>query len=262
MFSATTSTLIRQSAPDVWRLLTSGRALSRWFAESEDLRPEGDFRFDFGDGDHFTGQVVKWQEAVTLGLRWRFWSVGPAFDVRFELAEGGDGTTEVTVTDRGARSQGEADELKAGWEDFLVRLAQHAHTGARCRYRWTESISACAFAPWPPPAMVAALGEGQWWAERFPTGQRLIPPDDERTVRIGVLHPQEPDRLTVARLVAQPHERGTRVQLTHTGFAGMPGDRQVARRRQAALLWAAALAEMESSVAPVASERLGLPGAP
>jgi len=151
----------------VWSYLTVGELIGRWFADCAGLHARGRFRFEFGDGDYFVGEVTDWQEARALGLTWRFMGIGPTYEIRIELAPCALGTR-VAVSDRGATSAEEARSLREGWMDFLTRLVQSMSTGRVTRYEWSDAISATALVGPDDAQVIAMVSEVPWWGARFP----------------------------------------------------------------------------------------------
>ena len=99
--------------------------LAKWFADTERFAPGEPVRMDFGDGDFFSGRVIEWDPGIILGLRWKFVGCGPEYEVRFSMLRR-KGGTELTVQDRGAITVEEAECLRVGWSEFLMRFEKIA----------------------------------------------------------------------------------------------------------------------------------------
>jgi uncharacterized protein YndB with AHSA1/START domain len=246
-------TIVKASLDDTWRCLTAPAIVSEWFASTESIGPDGPVLFDFGDGDFFAGRVTDWQPRAGLRLDWRFWDVGPSYDIRYLLTRAGEGT-QVTVTDTGAGTEEEAASLCEGWDDFLTRLRHRAETGQACRYRWTDTIGSTCFAE-DVAALRARLADAAWWRARFPGAHLTL--RSEEAGRAGhdaayALEMTAPDWhgiVTQARVRFDSHLDRSCLRVTHTGWAALPHDIQVGIRRRQAERWRDFLAAVEAEFA-------------
>jgi uncharacterized protein YndB with AHSA1/START domain len=125
----------------VWSAITEPDRIARWLGDlAAPMRAGTAVRLDFGDGDFFDIAVDEVRRGEMVAFRWRFLGVGPESEVRWWLGTPGDGTT-LTVDDRcPGRPASEAAQLRAGWLDFLDRLATYLLTGESARYRWRDVI--------------------------------------------------------------------------------------------------------------------------
>ena len=256
MFTVAQRHPIPGSLPEVWSFLTDPALVREWFADCETLAPGGPVRFDFGDGDFFTGQVRAWDAPRELELSWRFLGIGPTYDISVALREAG-ASTDVIVEDRGARTREEASALKEGWADFLSRLEERVRTGKCSRYRWTPSFGAEAFAG-PSDDVLDRFGSAAWWSKAFPdcevrsarTGNAIV-----ACFRDPIWRGIE----TEAHIEVRPDADATIVRVTHEGFDRLPEADQLRERRRYASRWVTALDEIERQSAassPVAQGSL------
>lgn len=229
---------------EAWKDLTEGARLSLWFAQSGDLGPGGSFRFDFGDGDFFLGQVTRWEPERALGLEWRFMGLGPTFQIRFDLMPGGSGT-KVQVEDRGARTAAEADSLREGWRDFLQRLRSFASTGANCRYEWSPTIGTAALVGSPPPRVAQLLRDPGWWRAAFGGAEPGLSSPGELQVAADFRGAAWAGAGTRAVATVEAAPEGAYVGVTHAGWESLPPSLQIPERRRFAGLWAEALGRLE-----------------
>lgn len=244
MHTASVTQLIADPPSEAWKDLTLGARLSRWFADSRDLAEEGAFRFDFGDGDYFAGEVTRWEPARALGLKWRFMGVGPAFDVRFDLAPHATGT-EVKVEDRGSRTAAEADSLREGWRDFLQRLGTFAETKANSRYEWSPTIGTAALVNAPPPRVAKRLRDPAWWRGAFEGLEPALAASGDHQFTAELQDEAWAGKWTRAVVTVEPTQGGAYVGVTHAGWTELPENIQRAERRRFAGLWARALGALE-----------------
>lgn len=231
----------------VWPYLTVDERIGRWFADTTGLQASDRFRFDFGDGDYFVGEVTERREASVLGLTWRFMGIGPTYEIRFELATCAIGTR-VSVTDRGSTSVEEAQSLREGWMDFLARLEQAVSTGRVTRYEWSETISATALVGQDAARIVAIVSEPPWWDARFP-GADLSVSRIPGGVAAELRDPAWRGTSTRAELTVERRAGTVMLQVRHEGWARLPIEIRLAERRRVAGLWAVSLAQLEATVA-------------
>jgi uncharacterized protein YndB with AHSA1/START domain len=228
----------------VWDCLTKPELISKWFANTERLAPGEEFKFDFGDGDYFAGRVLELEEPTFLRLKWRFWEVGPEFEIRFSLfpLEAG---IEVSVQDRGALTVGEAYGLREGWDDFLSRLDQFAVTGRCARYQWSQTIGATALLSGRAQAQLAELRDEAWWRSRFPTSAMTMSCDEGSSISLRFRDvawgPVETEAIVTVDSLADAKT----VEVSHQGWTGLAPERQIAERRRFAARWREVLRSLE-----------------
>src|SRR6476620_11231515 len=95
---------------------------------------------EVGDGDFFSGSVIEWDPGIILGVRWKFVGCGPEYEVRYSLLRRKQGT-ELTVQDRGALSVEEAECLRVGWSEFLMRFEQALLKNVNGRFNWRKELT-------------------------------------------------------------------------------------------------------------------------
>jgi uncharacterized protein YndB with AHSA1/START domain len=125
---------------EAWAFVSERPLLARWFADVDRFELDAPFRADFGDGDFFSGSVQEWEPGVALGLRWRFMGLGPEYDVRFSMLRRKSGT-ELSVVDRGALTTEEAECLRVGWSEFLMRAQKTIERQVPARFSWRKIIN-------------------------------------------------------------------------------------------------------------------------
>jgi uncharacterized protein YndB with AHSA1/START domain len=237
----------------VWPYLTVDELVGRWFADSAGLGGgRGDhaarraFRFEFGDGDFFAGNVTEWREPRVLGLHWQFMGIGPVYDIRIELVPCETGTR-VTVTDAGASSASEAESLHEGWIDFLARLDKCISTGRVTRYEWSETISVTALVRRDEEAVAALLSQRPWWEARFPGAELRLAPLPTG-VAVEFRDPAWQGASTRAEITVEADPGGLRIQVRHEGWTHLPPERRIPERRRLANLWASTLMRLEADL--------------
>jgi uncharacterized protein YndB with AHSA1/START domain len=207
-------------AARVWQALTEPATVAQWFGKlSDQLRPGGTARLDFGDGDFFDITDIRLESPRHLRYAWRFMGTGPVDTIDWTVRPAGGaggGATVVTVTDsEDGRTPEAAQVLKDGWLDFTGRLARFLETGEPTRYDWRRELDAAIELPGARDAAWTALfslpGQSRW----LPVTSLGLRPGGELTVGDG----SETIRLEIAEVVWEPPER-TRFQLGSRDWAG------------------------------------------
>jgi len=233
------------SAEVCWPLLADPRLLSQWFAEADRIEALGAFRFDFGDGDFFSGIVSAIEEPIALELKWKFMDLGATSEIGFFLSPDG-ANTEVSVVDRGEYTAQGVSELREGWADFLGRLEKRVRTGENTRYRWTPEICMGALLRQESSAATQMITGAAWWRETFPGSDvTLEPGDSEHIVRATFTHPEWSNLPTHAVIRATARCKGLSLSVKHSGWTECPEDFQLQARSRLAGLWQAGLLKLE-----------------
>jgi uncharacterized protein YndB with AHSA1/START domain len=235
--------IIEAPQATVWEALTDPARLRCWFADVERFGAGESFRFEFGDGDFFSGRTRQWVERTELRLIWRFMDVGPWFDIRYRLDALSDDSTRLWVVDRGAPLASEARSLRAGWTDFLARLDRAVTTGASTRFAWSPIIAASAFAH--DAERPFAVWTDQWVSACFAGALVSRSGGSSTSLTLRFDEPAWDGHSTVARLAAHHVGEKTLITLSHDGWDRLPSASRLAERRRYAHKWAMALASLE-----------------
>src|ERR1051326_4732448 len=113
-----------------WKFLSDPRLISKWFADTDQIRLKEPVKLAFGDGDYFAGTILELEEPTFMRLAWKFMDLGGQSDVSLFLYPLED-KTEVTVVDRGGYTPRAAEELREGWR------SEERRVGKECRSRWS-----------------------------------------------------------------------------------------------------------------------------
>jgi uncharacterized protein YndB with AHSA1/START domain len=229
---------------EVWRHLTDGALLTAWFADTEGLRPGGEFVFGFGDGDFFSGRVAGWDAPDALRLRWRFMGVGPTYDILYSLCRDGN-STRLTVRDEGALTHAEAEGLAEGWEDFLTRLECRVRTKQPARYEWSEAICVTALLGRHAPAGVETFREQDWWRANFPGARVSFDEAQGDAAKFSLREEGWGGAATNVAVTVRRFDDAACAEINHVGWTGLAPGRRIAERRRYAGLWAEALRRLE-----------------
>lgn len=245
---------------EVWEAISDPRQVAQWFGTLDAPMAAGTAnRVDFGDGDFFDLDVDHVEPAARLLFRWRFLGLGPECRVGWTLT-GGAGATMLTVDDScPGRPDSEVAQLKAGWLDFVTRLARYLETGRPSRYDWRQEIDGTVVLPhgsWHPLREetvvdwlpIATDGASPGWffvvdeegPRRFALhGWRL---DRDRCLDFAVEIPGA-RTVTVCQVRTEPAGRGLTLSVSHQGWhrLGLSDLRERTLRHRFAATWRAAL---------------------
>jgi len=229
---------------ECWRFLTVPELLAEWFADVEGtLFPGQRFLFSFGDGDFFVCDGLRTMPPE-LQFNWRFMGVGDASLITYRLHPLA-GETRISVIDSGRYSPGIARELEEGWKDFLARLERRIRTGANTRYRWSECISASAILAASPESALGLCLSRLTSAMSFCEG-RIEPDLSRKTIEVTFHSPAWRGRESQAVLLFAEDADGTKLSLTHSGWANLEPEIQFGERKRFAGFWAGFLEQLES----------------
>jgi len=230
---------------EVWDYLTSRELLARWFADTLPLVPGEPVRMEFGDGGFFSGRVVEWDPGIILGLRWRFVGHGPEHEVRYSMLRRKDGT-ELTVQDRGAITQEEAECLRVGWAEFLFRLNKAIVKNVNTRFNWqkvflfTYEMKAA-----QREALVTALTDPNWYHASLTGVDAQIREFDGNEINATIAHEAWGTAETRLRVKLKNIRGADYALFTHEGWAQLPGSLAEKERRRFVTVWLDALAALQ-----------------
>lgn len=241
MYTVTAQQQIPLPVHEVWDYLTRPELLSKWFGDTSQLVPGERFRMDFGDGDYLSGRVVEWDPGIILGLRYRFIGHGPEYDVRFSMLRRKDGT-ELTVQDRGAITQEEAECLRVGWSEFLFRLSKAVVKNVVTRFSWRKAfIFTITVAH--REALVNALTDPDWYHASLSGVHARIRDFDGNEINSIITHEAWGSIETRLR-VRLKNIRGTDYAcFSHEGWPQLPGNLAEDERRRFVTVWLNAMSE-------------------
>lgn len=241
MYIVTAQQQIPLPVHEVWDYLTRPELLSRWFGDTSHLGPGEQFRMDFGDGDFLSGRVIEWDPGIVLGLRWRFIGHGPEYEVRYSMLHRKDGT-ELTVQDRGAITQQEAECMRVGWAEFLLRLNKAIVKNVNTRFSWRKAFL-FTIAVAQREAFVTALTDPDWYHASLGGVHARIRDCDENEINSIITHDAWGTVETRLR-VRLKNIRGTDYAIfAHEGWPQLPGNLAEEERRRFVTVWLDAMSE-------------------
>lgn len=228
---------------EVWDHLTRPELLARWFADTRRLVPGEPVRMDFGDGDFLAGRVVEWDPGIILGLRWRFVGQGPEYEVRYSMLRRKDGT-ELTVQDRGAITHEEAECLRVGWSEFLLRLNKAIVKNVNTRFNWRKTLTfTCQIDAAMRDALISALTDPNWYHASLGGVHAQIQDFDENEINTIIRRDEWGMVETRARLKLKNIRGADYVFAKHEGWPELPQNLAEDERRRFVTVWLDAMSE-------------------
>ena len=238
MYTVVAQRTIAAPREQVWRYLTEPTLLARWFADTERFdRDAGAFRFDFGDGDFFTGQVTDWEPNICLEVNWKFVDMGPSYRVHFSVLPRKKGT-EVSVQDRGALTLDEAECLRVGWSEFLMRLDKAICQQQNARFKWRKAITFTCGVNDRLASVMKTLADPDWYAATFQDGHaaiEAIKPD--RVQAVYSTRQWSPGTTNIRIKHERLPGRGDYLFVAHEGWRTLPQAHAEAERKRYVQLW-------------------------
>lgn len=228
----------------VWAHLTEPELLSKWFADTSHFAPGESFRFDFGDGDYHTGRVTEWEPEIVLGFVWSFVGLGNESEVRFSMLRRRDGT-ELSIMDRGSLTVKEAECLRLGWSEFLMRLERTILQGANTRFNWRKMITFTGNVNGRRPEMMSALSDPSWYGETFDGMNAEVLEADSKWIKATLSNERWGDAATDLSFELVDVRGQEYVFVIHKGWGALP--EQIAEGERFAFVekWREALAPFE-----------------
>lgn len=237
MYTVTAQRQIPAPVGVVWQYLTEPSRLARWFADVEYFAPQSPFQFNFGDGDFFAGEVIEWDSEIVLGVRWKFVGVGPDYEVRFSLLRRKEGT-ELSIQDRGAITVEEAECLRVGWSEFLMRLEKAIVKGVETRFLWRKAINFTVIVnPAERAALVRELRNPKWYEAHLAGVQARIQSAEGSDISALVTHPGWDGAETVVKAKFRNIRGVEYLMVAHEGWGGLPAKLAESERRDFLPRW-------------------------
>ena len=225
----------------VWDYLTKPELLAQWFADTPYFGPDAPVYMETGDGDFFSGRVVEWNPGIILGLRWTFDGCGPEYEVRFSLLRRKQGT-ELTVQDRGAITVEEAECLRVGWSEFLMRLEKSLLKNVNTRFNWRKALNlTIRVAETKQELLTAALNDPGWYQAALAGVRAQIHEPRGNEITATITHDAWGDVETRARVRLKNIRGVDYAYVAHEGWLELPAKLAQAERRRFVGIWINAL---------------------
>jgi uncharacterized protein YndB with AHSA1/START domain len=245
MYTVVAQRQIPTPVEKVWDHLTKPELLAKWFADTSYLGPDAPVYMETGDGDFFSGRVVEWDPGIVLGLRWKFVGCGPEYEVRFSLLRRKQGT-ELTVQDRGAMTIEEAECLRVGWSEFLMRFEKSLLKNVNTRFNWRKALTlTIRVAETKQELLAAALNDPRWYQAALEGVRAQIYEARGTEIAATMTHDAWGDGETRARVKLKNIRGVDYAYVAHEGWLQLPGKLALAERRRFVGIWINALSDFQ-----------------
>lgn len=247
MYTVVAQRQIPMAVEKVWDCLTKPELLAKWFADTTYLGPDAPVYMETGDGDFFSGRVVEWDPGIVLGLRWRFVGCGPEYEVRFSLLRRKRGT-ELTVQDRGAITVEEAECLRVGWSEFLMRFEKALLKNVNARFNWRKALTiTIRVAETKQQLLAAALNDPRWYQGALEGVRARIHEPRGNEIAATITNDAWGDVETRARVKLKNIRGVDYAYVAHEGWPELPAHLALAERRRFVGIWIKALSDFQST---------------
>lgn len=229
----------------VWDYLSKPELLAKWFADTSYIGPDAPIYMETGDGDFFSGRVVEWDPGIVLGLRWKFMGCGPEYEVRFSMLRRKQGT-ELTVQDRGAITVEEAQCLRVGWSEFLMRFEKSLLKNVTTRFNWRKSLNiTIRIAEKKQQLLAAALHDPRWYQAALAGVRAQIQELRGNEIAANITHDAWGDVATCARVKLKDIRGARYAYVAHEGWLELPAKLAQAERKRFVGIWINALSDFQ-----------------
>ena len=251
MYTVVAQRQIPAPVEKVWDYLTKPECLAKWFADTSHFGPGAPVYMEVGDGDFFSGRVIEWDPGIVLAVRWKFDGCGPEYEVRFSMLRRKQGT-ELTVQDRGALSVEEAECLRVGWSEFLMRFEKSILKNVNTRFNWRKDLFfILSVAEGKLEGLAAALSDPTWYEASLDGVSAQIEEAREGLIR-ATIEKENWGEISTRLRVRFRNIRGVNyADFTHVGWPELPALLGEAERRRFVSLWLTALSDFSNDLACV-----------
>jgi uncharacterized protein YndB with AHSA1/START domain len=249
MYTVVAQRQIPAPVETVWDYLSKPELLSKWFADTSYIGPDAPVYFETSAGDFFAGRVSEWDPGIVLGLRWKFCGCGPEYEVRFSMLRRKQGT-ELTVQDRGALTIEEAECLRVGWSEFLMRFEKALLKNVNARFNWRKELTfTIKVAEEKLDSLAAALSNPSWYQESLDGVSAQIEEVSEDVIRATLKKENWGDAATQLRVRFRNIRGVNYAYFTHQGWPELPALLGEGERRNFVGLWLKALSDFSDDLA-------------
>ena len=243
MYTVVAQRQIPAPVEKVWDYLSKPELLSKWFADTSYIGPDAPVYMETGAGDFFSGRVVEWDPGIVLGFRWKFVGCGPEYEVRFSMLRRKQGT-ELTVQDRGAITVEEAECLRVGWSEFLMRFEKALLKNVNARFNWRKALTMTVrLSDAKKEQLAAVLNDPRWYQMALAGVRAQIHEPRENEINATITHEAWGDVETRARVRLRTIRGVDYAYVAHEGWAELPTELAQAERRRFVGIWINALSD-------------------
>lgn len=246
MYTVVAQRQIPAPVETVWDYLTKPELLAKWFADTSYFGPDAPVHMETAGGDFFSGRVIEWDPGIVLGVRWKFLGCGPEYEVRFSMLRRKQGT-ELTVQDRGAITVEEAECLRVGWSEFLMRFEKALLKNVSTRFNWRKALTlTIRIAETKQKILLAALNDPRWYQTALAGVRAQIHESSDNEIVATITHDAWGDAETRVR-VRLKNIRGVDYgYVAHEGWSELPAKLAEDERRRFVGIWVNALSDFSA----------------
>jgi uncharacterized protein YndB with AHSA1/START domain len=246
MYTVVAQRQIPMPVEKVWDHLTKPELLAKWFADTEHFAPDAPVYMETGAGDFLSGSVIEWDPGIILGVRWKFVGCGPEYEVRFSLLRRKQGT-ELTVQDRGALTVEEAECLRVGWSEFLMRFEKSLLQNVNARFNWRKTVNLTIRVDETKlESLKTALNDPRWYQTTLADVRTHIQEPRGNEFTATITKDAWGDVETRARVKLKNIRGVDYAYVAHEGWTELPAELAEAERRRFVSIWIDALSEFST----------------
>jgi uncharacterized protein YndB with AHSA1/START domain len=259
MYTVVAQRQIPTPVEKVWDYLTKPELLAKWFADTSYIGPDAPVCMETAGGDFFSGRVIEWDPGIVLGLRWKFMGCGPEYEVRFSLLRRKQGT-ELTVQDRGAITVEEAECLRVGWSEFLMRFEKSILKNVNARFSWRKVLNVTIrIAETKQKLLAAALNDPNWYQAALAGVRAQVHEPRGNEIAATITHDAWGNVETCARVKLRNIRGVDYAYVAHEGWLELPAKLAQAERRRFVGIWINALSDFQLTEVAERISSSGLP---
>lgn len=227
----------------VWDYLTVPELLAKWFADARVVSTDEPLLLEFGDGDFFSGRIIEWEPGIIFGVRWKFVGHGPEYEVRYSLLPRKQGT-ELSIQDRGGITLQEAECLRVGWSEFLLRLEKAIVKNVSTRFAWRKAITfTVGVDSINEPQLLTALRDAAWYERSLANVNARVNGNGNKEIHVAMTSAGWGKVTTNAHIATKQTRSANYLLVAHEGWAALPGETAPAERKRFVAVWLNALRE-------------------
>lgn len=250
MYTVVAQRQVAAPVEKVWDYLTRPELLSKWFADTSYFGPDAPVYMETGAGDFLAGTVVEWDPGIVLGVRWKFLGLGPEYEVRFSLLRRKQGT-ELTVQDRGALTVEEAECLRVGWSEFLMRFEKALLKNVNARFNWRKTVNVTIRVTEKNlEPLAAALKDPHWYEVALAGVRAQIHEPGENEIAVTLAHDAWGEVETRVSVKVKNIRGVDYAYVVHEGWAELPDKLAPTERRRFVGIWINALSDFSVDRVP------------
>lgn len=256
MYTVVAQRQIAAPAEKVWDYLTKPELLAKWLGDTSYIGPDAPVYIETAGGDFFSGRVIDWDPGIIVGFRWKFVGCGPEYEVRFSLLRRKQGT-ELTVQDRGAITVEEAECLRVGWSEFLMRFEKAVLKNVNARFNWRKVLNVTIrLAETKQEQLTTALSNPSWYQAALAGVRAQVHERRGNEIAATIKHDAWGDVETCVRVKLRNIRGVDYASVAHEGWGELPAKFGQAERQRFLGMWINALSDFQLTEVAGAHQQL------